>query len=73
MFCSFVVLFLCLVHPVYHCDQLAGEEEAGCFAFLWFCDFFTVCRGLFALLLGVIGKLCSATVAYTGHFLHYSF
>ena len=31
-----VVLLLCLVDPVKHCDYLAGEEGAGCFAILWF-------------------------------------
>ena len=25
-----------LVDSVWHCDHITGEEEAGCFAFLWF-------------------------------------
>ena len=36
------------------------------------CVLFTVCYGLFALPLGVIGRLCSITVAIHGHYL-YSF
>ena len=35
---SCVVLFvvlLRLVDPVQRCDHLVGEEDAGCFAFLW--------------------------------------
>ena len=29
-------VLLCLVHPVWNCDLLVGEEGASYFAFLWF-------------------------------------
>ena len=32
----FVVLLLCLVDPVWQCDDLVGEERVDCFAFLCF-------------------------------------
>ena len=56
-----VVILLCLMEPVCHC-----EERAGYFTFLGFvmCTF---CRGLF----GVIGGSCSVTVALPGHILYY--
>ena len=31
----FVVLLLCLVDPVLHCDIFIGREEPRCFDFLW--------------------------------------
>ena len=34
-FVQVVVVLLCLVDPFQHCDCLVGEEEAGCFDFLW--------------------------------------
>ena len=46
----FLVLLLCLVNPVRHCDHLVGEEIAGCFAFLWlmlvYCLVFVVSSSL---------------------------
>ena len=47
------------------------------FFFFFFCFFFlicglcTVCLGLFVLLLGVIGRLCSMIVIIPGHRLYY--
>ena len=58
----FVVLLSCLVDPVWHCDHLLGKLV---------CGLCTVCQGLFDLPLGVIGKLCSVTVALPGYFLYF--
>ena len=35
-FVVFVVLLLCLVDPVTHCDHFAEDEGTGCFAFSLF-------------------------------------
>ena len=32
----FVVLLLCLLNPVLHCNHIVGEGRASYFAFLWF-------------------------------------
>ena len=45
------------------------EKGAGCFAFFFVYGLCTVCHGLFALPLGVIGRLCSVSVATPGHLL----
>ena len=59
--CSF--LLLCLVD----CDHLVGEEESTHFSLV--CGLCTVCNGLLALSLGVIGRLSSVIVAHPGHHL----
>ena len=48
-----------------------GKRELNncCFAFCWFVC--TVCRSLFALPPGAIGRLCSVFVALPGHRLYY--
>ena len=35
-FVRFVVLLLCFLGPIWHCDDLVGEERAGCVALCWF-------------------------------------
>ena len=55
--CSFSYLFLCLVGLVYHCYHLVEEYWADCFAFVG------LRLGLFALPIGVVGRLCSVIMA----------
>ena len=64
-FVLFVFLLLGLVDPVYHYYQLVWEEGAGCFA--WVCGLCTVSHGLFALPLGVIGRLRFMTVIFSNY------
>ena len=52
-----ILLFLCLVGPVYHCYHLVEEYWADCFAFVG------LRLGLFALPIGVVGRLCSVIMA----------
>ena len=54
-FALFVVLLLYFVDHVKHCGYLVVEEEASCFSLV--CDLCIVCHGLFALPLGIIGRL----------------
>ena len=62
-FVLFVVLMLCLVGPVWHCDKLIGKEGAGCFRFLLFV-MYVVCS-LFYI------RLCSVIIALLGNILYY--
>ena len=50
-------------------DRPIGEEEVDCFDFHWSENMCTVRRSLFALLLGVIGRLCSVIVSLSGNLL----
>ena len=54
-FVLFAVLLFCLVDPLRHCVISFGEEGAGYFSLV--CGLCTVCHGVFALPLGVIGRL----------------
>ena len=56
--------------PVWHCNHLIGEERVGWFSFHGFSYIYTVCHSLFALPLGVIGRLCSVIVVLPGHILY---
>ena len=69
-FVLFIVLSLCLVNPIQHCDHLAGKKELVAMLFL-VCGLCNVCLGLFAFPIGVIGRLHSVIVALPGHHLYY--
>ena len=75
MFCPvrcLIIVFsgLSLVDPVLHCDFLVREEEANCFAFLWFvCSLCIICLGLCVLHLG---RLCSVIETLPDHLLYHS-
>ena len=65
--------FLCVhMGPVWHCNQLFGEERAGCFVSRWFCKVSVVRRGLFTFPFDAISGLCSVSVAVPGHLLYCS-
>ena len=44
-FVLFVILFLCLVDPVLHCDRIVGKKAAGCYAL--FCLWLVYCLSCF--------------------------
>ena len=56
-----VVLFLCLMGPVWHCECLVGEEGAGYFVFR---SVTCVRRSLVTLCHGTIGRLCSVMAIF---------
>ena len=68
----FVVLLLCLLDPVLHCDHHSEEEWFGYFAYLGFvacvlsvvvCFFFLLMSLVgYILWLGVFGRLCSVSL-----------
>ena len=64
---SYLVLFIVLL---LYLVGLVQRSPTGCFAFLWFVAS-TVCHGLFALPLGVIGRLCPTTVAISRYHQYY--
>ena len=54
-----VVLLLCLVDPVWHCDHLVGGKRGWLFCFSFVCGMCALCvwRGKFVLPLSVISRL----------------
>ena len=70
VFCRVVV---CGVSLALNCNHLVWEEGAGCFVFLCFCGLCTVCLGLFAFPLDVIGRLfCDCGSTWTFSFLFFT-
>ena len=63
----FIVLSLCFVGHLQHCDHLVGEEGAGCFACRWLVTRMLSLVGSSLFLFVSIGRLCSVIVVLPGN------
>ena len=70
MFCPVCCFSACLVDPVWYFDHTLEESWLLCLTLV--CGICTVCHSLFALPLGVVGRLCSVIVIFWTTFVLFS-